>query len=688
MKTSAERALGIIVSLCLTASVVLAQEKRPMTFIDLLELPNLSDPQLSPDGRQLAYLVGKADWKANKRIEHIWRVESDGTGAIQLTSGEEGESSPRWSPDGKWIAFLAKRGESKETQIYLLSNSGGEAEPLTQHETSVSSPAWSPDGSALYFLAPDPKSSEEKEKDKAKDDVYAFDQNFKQRHLWRMGIADRTEKKITEGEYSVLSYRLSRDGKKMTFHRAPSPLIDDEKYGEVWVMDADGRGALQLTRNGVGESGAELSPDNSQVLFTSDTNEKFEPYFNGNIFLVPANGGPARLLIPDLPYEANQASWSKEGDAIFFVANTGVRSELFRATIASRKAQPITKGDHAVGAWRLSPTAGQHVLTIDEPTNSGDVWMLPASGQGAPRQVTHVFDYLSKDFKLPRQEAIQWKGADGVTVEGLLYYPLDYQQGRAYPLVVQTHGGPAASDKFGFGRWSSYTQVLAAKGYAVLKPNYRGSTGYGNDFLRDMVGHYFKNAHLDVMSGVDDLISRGIADPNSLVKMGWSGGGHMTNKMITFTDRFKAASSGAGAANWISMYAQSDVRTYRTPWFGGTPWQENAPIDLYWEHSPLKYIHKVKTPTIILVGENDVRVPPPQSVELYRALKANVVPTHLYLAPREPHGWQELRHELFKMNVELDWFEKNALGRAYTWEKAPAEPEKKEEAKPTTQPLQ
>jgi dipeptidyl aminopeptidase/acylaminoacyl peptidase len=290
---------------------------------------------------------------------------------------------------------------------------------------------------------------------------------------------------------------------------------------------------------------------------------------------------------------------------------------------------------------------------------------------GAPVQVSHVFDRYARDFRLPRQQKVEWKGADGVTVEGLLFYPLDYQAGQRYPLVVQTHGGPQASDKFGFSRWGNYTQVLTAKGYMVLQPNYRGSTGYGDAFLRDMVGHYFVNAHLDVMTGVDHLIALGLVDGNRMAKMGWSGGGHMTNKIITFTNRFKAAASGAGAANWISMYAQSDVRTYRTPWFGGTPWQANAPIDAYWDHSPLKDVSKVTTPTIFLVGEEDVRVPKPQSVEMYRALKSLGVPTHLYVAPREPHGWGELRHELFKVNVELDWFEKYVTERPYTWEKAP-----------------
>jgi dipeptidyl aminopeptidase/acylaminoacyl peptidase len=175
------------------------------------------------------------------------------------------------------------------------------------------------------------------------------------------------------------------------------------------------------------------------------------------------------------------------------------------------------------------------------------------------------------------------------------------------------------------------------------------------------------------MAGVDRVIEMGVADPDRLVRMGWSAGGTMTNKLLTLTDRFKAASSGAGIANFISMYAQTDVRYYRTPWFGATPWQKNAPIDLYWQQSPLKDIWKVKTPTLILVGENDVRVPAPQSIELYRSLKANGIPTRLYIAPREAHGWRELRHQLFKMNVELDWFERYVMGREYEWEKAPGE---------------
>jgi dipeptidyl aminopeptidase/acylaminoacyl peptidase len=309
---------------------------------------------------------------------------------------------------------------------------------------------------------------------------------------------------------------------------------------------------------------------------------------------------------------------------------------------------------------------------------ASEIYTLPAAG-GEPKRVSAVFDEDLATFKVMRAEAIRWKGQDGVTVEGLLYYPVDYKAGQKYPLIVATHGGPAASDRFGF---ATEYQVYAAKGYAVLRPNYRGSTGYGDAFLRDMVKGYFKNSHLDVLAGIDHVIGMGVADPARLIKMGWSAGGHMTNKIITYTDRFKAASSGAGAANWISMYAQSDVREYRTPWFGGTPWQANAPIELYWTHSPLKDVAKVKTPTIFLVGEQDPRVPMAQSVEMYRALKSNGVPTHLYVAPREGHGWTELRHRLYKLKIDMEWFDKNLYNRAYTWEKVPGE-EKKEPAKTT-----
>jgi dipeptidyl aminopeptidase/acylaminoacyl peptidase len=663
------------------------QAPAPMSLVEFLDVSRISDPQLSPDGRLVAYVWSTTDWKANRRVTHIWRVDAVGsTAPVRLTNGAgEGETSPRWSPDGKQLAFLARRpaadgdrdSEAPEarTQIFLIDVAGGEARPLTKHPTSVREITWAPDGSAIYFIADDERTEDEKKRDKAKDDVYEFEGNYKQEHLWRVNQLSGAEERMTSGDFSVLDYALSRDGKQIAQHRAPNPLFGDAEKSEIWVTGVAADDTVRVTTNGVSESDARPSPDGARVLFTADAGPAFETYYNGKIFVSSVGAGAPRSLTAALPYNVLEAAWSSDGRAIFFTAATGVEAQLFRMDAGGGSPVALTRGRHAIRGWTYVPGANRHVFLIDQPGNPGDIWTLgPESAE--PVRVTRLYESLAQRYSLARQEAIQWKGADGVTVEGLLYYPIDYQEGRRYPLVVQTHGGPASADQYGFGSWGSYVQVLAGKGYAVLKPNYRGSTGYGDAYLRDMVGSYFRNSHLDVMAGVDHLVKIGIADPDRLAKMGWSAGGHMTNKIITFTNRFKAASAGAGAANWISMYAQSDVRTYRTPWFGGTPWQKNAPIDVYWGHSPLKDVANVRTPTIFLVGERDVRVPMPQSVEMYRALKANGVPTKLYIAPREPHGWQELRHQLFKMNVELEWFERWVTRRPYEWERAPGEGEK------------
>jgi dipeptidyl aminopeptidase/acylaminoacyl peptidase len=648
----------------------------PMGAVDLLSIPTQGEVRVAPDGRRVLFARSTADWEKDHLVTHIWMATADGGQPVQMTNGADGERSPRWAPDGTRFCFVAKRDE-KEAQLWVQAAGGGEALQLSDHETAVSDPEWSPDGARIFFTAEDPLSKEEKEGRKDSGDAINFDRDYRQTHLWSIDTATKKEERVTGGDFSVLAYSLSRDGARIVYRAGPTPLYDDTDESEVYLRDVAGGEPVRLTHNHVPESNAELSPDGSSVLFVADADASFEDYYQGNLFVVPAAGGPAQLLAPDFQGEVMSAAWSKDGKSIVFLGNTGVRSDLYRLDPVGGTVTAVTEGDHTVSRWQLEPTSGALGYEASTPSSPGDVWLAAALGS-APVRLTRYEEEIASSYAMPKVEVVRWKGGDGATVEGILTYPLGYEAGKRYPLVVEAHGGPASSSTLRFASWSTYAPVLAAKGYALLSPNYRGSTGYGDAFLRNMVGHYFDQSDDDVMAGVDAMIARGLADPDKLVIMGWSAGGHMTDWLVTHTDRFAAASSGAGASDWISMYAQSDVRIYRTPWFGGTPWQKDAPLQAYMEASPVFSAWRAKTPTLILVGEKDPRVPMPQSVEMFRALRANGVDTKLIVFPGEPHGPRTLKHRLYKMNVELAWYAKHLFGQQYEMERPPS-PAKQEE---------
>ena len=666
-----------VLLLCLLAAGprTFSQARRPMTLVDQMQLQRIIGPQLSPDGRTLAYMLSVTDWKLGRLVYHLWLQDVGGGAPVQLTFTETGDTPViRWSPDGKTILFL------RDGQIQLLPLAGGEPRALTKHVTAVSAlpatpPQWLPDGSAVYFMANDPRTAEERERDRLRDDVVVVDENLKNGQIWRIDVATGVEKQITTGTMTVREFKLSADGTKLTAMRWPSNWDLDAYLGEVWVMDADGKNAKALTSNTIQEYGVELSPDNSQVLFTADTNERSEAYYPTTLFVVPVAGGTPKRAVPAKDYSFDNATWTPDGKSIIATVNLGVHNEFFQIDVATGNARQITNGDHYIPpTWSAVVSAEKLVFQLDEPTRFGDVWTLPLRGdQKTPTRVTRQFDAMARDFALPRQEKAEWKGADGVAVEGVLFYPTDYTAGQRYPLVVQLHGGPQESDKFGIGAGTTLNNVpaLTGKGYFILRPNYRGSAGYGTAFVRDVVNGYFHQMAPDVLLGVDALIARGLVDPNKLAVMGWSAGGTLVNKLITMTDRFKVASAGAGIANWISLYAQTDNISFRRTWFGGTPWRKDAPFDLFWNNSPLKDVADVKTPTLFFVGDSDIRVGLAQSVEMYRGLKSVNIPTQLHVGPGEGHIWGGLRHLLRKGNIELEWFEKYANQRAYVWETAP-----------------
>lgn len=659
--------IAVVVSgLAVTSSAPLqSQSKRPMALVDLLNIPRVADPQMTLDGQRVAFTLFTADWPNNRRVPQIWQIKSDGTGLRRVTAIESGATNARWSPDGATIAFLSRGG------IQLIAADGGNIRELPRHASAVTALAWHPDGASLYFLAADLPSDAQRERQRRRGDVTVVDE-FSQRHLWKIAAADGKITRITSGDYTIFAFKIAANGRRIIVSRRPSPLVVDSEKMEVWSIAADGSDPVQLTKNKIPEEEAEPAPDGSRVLFVARANERQEPYYNANVFVVPAAGGNAHALMPDFQYEVLRAGWAADSKSIWMVVNMGVHSELFQVDLASRKPRQITDGNHAIVPIGWGIAGDRQVFLIDDPLRIGDVWTLEPESKML-RRITGIYDYLDRSFTLPRQERIEWKGVDGVKIEGVLSYPLEYKPGTRYPLVVQLHGGPEASDRYGWGSiLYNYQPGWTAKGYAILRPNYRGSSGYGNVFYREPIGGYFKNSHLDVLAGVDRVIAMGVADPDRLAMMGWSAGGHLVNKLITFTNRFKAASSGAGVTNWISLYGLSDTRSDRDLWLGGTLWQRNAPIQTYWEQSPLKYVSQARTPTLFLIGENDGRVPAAQAIEMSRALSAQGVPTELHIAPDEPHDWVRLTHQLYKMNVEMEWFEKYARNLPYAWEPVPS----------------
>lgn len=639
----------------------------PMTAIDLLELQRVSGPRVSPDGRLVLYTLGRADWKADEVIEDIWRVGIDGAAPRRMIEGPA--SAAEWAADGRSFAFVAKRGGDTRKQIYVSPIDGGEPRRVGSRRTTPMDLRWSPDGGELYFLADVPETKASREARKGR--LEAFEAPGQRRALWRMSVADGKVRRVVSGDFDVEAYDLSGEGRTILYRRAPSKLNDDNPRAELWLK-AGGGPDRRLTDNDYQERNPRLSPDGRSLLFIANAEGGRYATVNPNLFVMSLADGSLREIGAGAPWEIEAAEWAADARSVYVSATTGVRRELFAFDLDGRAPRPLARGDHSAEDMTLSEDGRTLVFLLASATAPAEVYRLDPR-RPAPVAVTRVHAGLADRFLLPRQEAIRWTAADGQALEGLVTYPVGWTPGRRYPLIVQTHGGPRSSDVFNIFAYSRFNPLLATQGFMTLSVNYRGGTGYGDAFLQGMNGDYFRHADKDVLSGVDDLIERGLVDPDRLGAMGWSAGGHITNRLITVTDRFKAVASGAGVVDWPSMYLTSDTRWQRMEWFETPPYGTTARRDLYTDNSPLAALDKVRTPVLILAGEDDERVPASQSIMLYRALKDLNVETELYLAPGEPHNFRKLRHRLFQIDVQMDWFTRRVTGADYRPIRAPGD---------------
>ncbi len=644
-------------------------EPRPMSPVDMIEMPRLSNGTLSPDGRYFAYLRSETDWTENRIIHRLKLIDQAIGAPIEtMIVPAIGESHSRvwWAPDSTGFIFLKKAEEPDadrdHQQAFFYHLDQQTTTQLTTHGEAVLDIHWSPDGAGFYFVAAQQQPGSSRRLLKAGWLIPPFESNAN-RDIWYFDLATQSARSVVSGAFSVRQVSVSRDGGTLTYSRVPDHRFDSAYRGEVFVWHRDTDDSVRWTGNIHGEAMPQLSPDGASLAYIATVNEESAPFYEPKVFVKTVAQAPQRLLSRE-PMEALSFAWDQSGEGLFILGNTGLRANLYHYSLASEELRQVTRGDQNVTNWTYDSQTDTHIARIETARNPGEFQIMRDQNTGFEPITSEYADWPQR-FLMPRQERVSWRARWGARIEGLLVYPVGYQPGQRYPLVTITHGGPQTSSRFGTWFASSYVPVLAGQGYMVLLPNHRGGTGYGDRFMRDMAGRYFRNAHHDVMAGIDAMIDRGLADPDRLIKMGWSAGGHMVNKLITHTDRFKVASSGAGASDWLSMHGESDSRFARQFIFGGTPFERDAPRSQYAQDSPLRNVSRVTTPTLFFVGENDTRVPPTQSILMYRGVRATGTPTVLYQAEDEPHNFRKPANQLFKINTELDWYAGFALGEPY-----------------------
>ena len=688
------RVIAGAVILFVSAVAAFAQNggTRGVTPEDYFAFEFISDPNLSPDGKLVAYVVSRIDRAQNRRNSAIWMVATDGSrGAWQFTTSPQSSNSPRWSPDGKSIAFLSSRpsettpaagsatttAEPARNQVYLLSMNGGEAKRITNLKNGVSLFRWSPDGTRLVVISRvgpsdnrgdnrgDGRTGDRSDVRHYKNSSYKFNDSgwFDDRrtHLWIVDAKSGEAKQITEGnDWNDSDPQWSPDGKRIAFvSNRTGKEYDEDRNSDVWVLNADGSGQLtKISDHDESDNQPRWSPDGKWIAFTGEVHDRDHP----KIWLAPATGGtPSTLAANGLDLIPGGLEWSDDGKSLYF--ETGVKGELhlFRVDVLSKSVTQVTSGPRGVRSADFNFAGGRMVYLANDFKHLDDLYVADLNGRNE-RKLTNLNAALWKQLQFAEVERFTYKSADDWDVDGFLVKPIGWQEGKKYPLVLSVHGGPTG--QYGVD-WYHEFQVYAAKGYAVLFTNPRGSTGYGQKFERGIVNEWGGKDYLDVMNGLDAALKRyPWIDENRMGVTGGSYGGFMTNWIVGHTDRFKAAVTLRSVSNFISDEGTRDGAYGHTPDFSGDLFQR---FEFYWDRSPLKYAKNVKTPTLVLHSDNDFRVPIEQGEQWFRALRHYGVNTEIVFFPRENHNLTrtgEPKHLVESLNWQLYWFDRFLNGNA------------------------
>jgi dipeptidyl aminopeptidase/acylaminoacyl peptidase len=632
---------------------------------------------MSADGKLVAYVVRSADMKGteSRYVTQLWVAAADGSWNRQYTHGPKGASSPAFSPDGKELAFLSSRpavvehekdeGNGK-SQVWVMPVNGGEAWQLTDAPSGVGSFEWSPQGDRIAYTSSDTVSSDWKKREKEKRDEVVIDSVFHYAHLYTVALAagedgSHAVKRLTSGDYTVGGFDWSPDGTTIVFaHRPDTRINTGFLYGDISTVPSDS-GAVKglVTWKGV-DGNPHYSPDGKTVAFSS-TGPKPEPVSLGDVYTVPASGGTPHKLADTPNRTGSILGWSADGKTIWVAEPVHTQGSLIALPADGGAPRVLTPGKGTLGGLALDRAGDRASFTWQDTETPADVYVSP-TGSLAMKKLSSVNADVPKP-PMGRTELLSWKSKDGkFTIEGLLTYPVGYQKGDKVPFILNVHGGPAGVFTQSFtGNPSIYMlQYFAQHGYAILRANPRGSTGYGKTFRFANVQDWGGGDYQDLMAGVDHVIQMGVADPDSMVEMGWSYGGYMTSWIVTQTHRFKAVSMGAGLPDLVSMVYTTDIPAYLLAGMGEVPlWKD---YKLYQAHSAYYHIANVKTPVQIMLGARDVRVPTTQGYEFYGALRHMGIPTQMVQFPRTPHGPREPKLLMDVSPHILGWFER-WLGR-------------------------